>query len=237
MTTAAPYSGSIPDFSFSLHTTKLNVPVAPWRSVGSTHTAYVVETVVDALAASASIDPVEYRRRLLKNSPRHLAALNFVAEKSKWNEPLQAGRFRGVAVCEAMGSFVAQVAEISIDNGKLTIHRVVCAIDCGLAVNPDGVRAQMESGIIFGLTALLNGEITLAEGKVQQRNFNDYRMLRISETPLIEVHIVPSKEKMGGAGEPGVAPIAPAVANAIFAATGKLIHRLPLKPADLVKRK
>ena len=237
VTTAAPYSDLIPDFSFSLHTTKINVPVSAWRSVGSTHTAYVVETLIDALAASASIDPVEYRRTLLKNSPRHLAALNLAAEKAKWNEPLKAGRFRGVAVCEAMGSYVAQVAEISVGDGKVTVHRVVCAIDCGLAVNPDGVRAQMESGIIFGLTAVLYGEITLEQGKVKQHNFNDYRMLRISETPQIEVHIVPSKEKMGGAGEPGVAPIAPAVANALFAATGKLIHRLPLQPEDLVRSK
>ena len=133
-----------------------------------------------------------------------------------------------------MGSYVSQVVELSVQNQKIIIHRVVCAIDCGLAVNPDGVHAQMEGGIIFGLTAALYGEITLENGKVKQSNFNDYRMLRMNETPVIEVYIVPSTKKMGGAGEPGVPPIAPALANALFAATGNRIRRLPVKQADLI---
>ncbi|GAB3954333.1 xanthine dehydrogenase family protein molybdopterin-binding subunit [Spirosoma harenae] len=229
VTTGAPYSKSVPDHSFELHTTSVGVPVLPWRSVGSTHTAFVVETLIDQLAFLAKIDPVEYRRAFFKDHPRHLAALTLAAEKSEWTSLLPKGQFRGIAVCEAMGSYVAQVVELSVDNQKIRVHRVVCAIDCGLAVNPDGVRAQMESGIVFGLTAALYGEITLKDGQVQQSNFHDYQMLRIADTPVIDVHIVPSTEKMGGAGEPGVAPIAPALANAIFAATSKRIRRLPIR--------
>jgi isoquinoline 1-oxidoreductase subunit beta len=228
VTVGAPYSAAIPDYSFELHTTRVGVPVLPWRSVGATHTAFVVETLIDELAASARIDPVAYRRSLLKNSPRHLAALNLAVKKSDWHTPLPVGRFRGVAVCEAMGSYVSQVVELSVENQTIRVHRVVCAIDCGLAVNPDGVIAQMEGGIIYGLTAALYGEITIEKGRVQQSNFHDYRVLRLDETPVIEVHIVPSAETMGGAGEPGVAPIAPAVANALFAATGKRFRKLPL---------
>ncbi len=143
--------------------------------------------------------------------------------------------YRGVAVHESFGSYVAQVAEISINKGKLKVHRVTCAIDCGLAVNPAGVKAQMEGCIIFGLTAVLYGEITLENGQVKQSNFHNYKMARMNETPLTEVYIVESSEKMGGAGEPGVPPVAPAIINAIFAATGKRITKLPLQPTDLVK--
>lgn len=225
----SPYLSAVPDHSLELHTTSSGVPVLAWRSVGNTHNAFVMETLVDELAVMAGKDPVEYRRTLLKDHPRHRAALDLAAEKAAWNETLPEGKFRGVAVHEAMGSFVCQVVELSVDAGKIRVHRVVCAIDCGLAVNPDGVRAQMESGIVFGLTAALYGEITLENGRVQQSNFNDYRMLRINEMPLIEVYIVPGTEKMGGAGEPGVPPIAPALANALFAATGKRIRRLPLR--------
>jgi isoquinoline 1-oxidoreductase beta subunit len=188
-----------------------------------------METLIDELAIQAKVDPVEYRGTLLKNSLRHLAALNLAAEKAEWHTPLPKGRSRGVAVHEAMGSYVSQVVEISINDGQVSVHRVVCAIDCGLAVNPDGVHAQMEGGIIYGLTAALYGEITIEKGQVKQSNFHDYQMLRINQTPEIEVYIVPSTEKMGGAGEPGVPPIAPALANAIFAATGKRIRRLPLQ--------
>ena len=229
VTTASPYSDSIPDYSFELHVTSVGVPVLPWRSVGATHTTFVVETLIDELATSASMDPVAYRRILLKNSPRHLAALNLAAEKAGWNDPLPEGVFRGVAVCSAMGSYVSQIVELSVDNQQIRVRRVVCAIDCGLAVNPDGVCAQMEGGIIFGLTAALFGEITLKNGKVQQSNFHDYPILRINETPAIEVHTVPSNERMGGAGEPGVAPIAPAVANALYAALGKRFYKLPIR--------
>lgn len=234
VTDGAPYSTAVPDVSFELHTTKVGVPVFSWRSVGHTHTAYVVETIVDELATLAGIDPLTYRQTLLKNHPRHLAALNLAADKAGWKNPLPKGMFRGLAVHEAMDSYVAQVVEISIQNGRVKIHRVVCAIDCGLAVNPDGVRAQLEGSIIFGLTAALYGEITLQQGKIKQRNFNDYKMLRMNESPAIEVCIVETQEKMGGAGEPGVPPIAPALANAVYAATGRRIRSLPIRASDLV---
>jgi isoquinoline 1-oxidoreductase beta subunit len=230
----SPYLESIPDHNVELHSPKLPVTVLWWRSVGNTHTAFVMETMIDELAFAAGKDPVAYRRSLLKGK-RHLAALDLVAKKSGWDKPLPKGRFRGVAVHESFGTVVAQVAEISIREGHLRVHKVTCAIDCGLAVNPDGVKAQMESCIIFGLTAVLYGEITLEKGRVKQRNFHDYKMLRMNETPLIEVHIVDSNEKMGGAGEPGVPPVAPAIANAIFSATGKRVRRLPLQSSDLVK--
>jgi isoquinoline 1-oxidoreductase beta subunit len=194
-----------------------------------------MEGMVDELAHAAGKDPVEYRRALLKNHPRHLAALNLAAEKAGWGTPLPAGRFRGIAVHESFLSYVAQVAEVSVDDqGQIKVHKVVCAIDCGLAVNPDGVRAQMESGINFGVSSCLYGEITLAKGKVQQSNFHDYRIARMNDTPMdIEVHIVNSTEKMGGAGEPGVPPVAPAIANAVFAATGKRLRNLPFCNTNL----
>lgn len=224
----SPYIAHCPDHSVVLHTTTNNIPVLAWRSVGNTHTAFVMETAIDELAVLAGADVVEYRKALLAGYPRHLAALTTAAEKAGWGNPLPAGHFRGVAVHQAMGSVVAQVVEISFANQNLKVHRVVCAIACGLAVNPDGIRAQMEGGIIYGLTAALFGEITIGQGAVQQSNFNDYRMLRMEEAPAIEVHIIEDDGKMGGAGEPGVAPIAPALANAFFAATGKRVRNLPL---------
>jgi len=230
----SPYLETIPDHLVDLHSPELPVPVLWWRSVGNTHTAYVMETLVDELAISAGKDPVEYRRGLIK-SKRHLAALDLAAEKSGWGSKLPAGRSRGVAVHESFGSYVAQVAEISIEDGRLRVHKVTCAIDCGLAVNPDGVRSQMEGGIIFALTAFLYSELTFEKGRVKQRNFHDYKMVRMNESPAVEVYIVDSKEKMGGAGEPCVPPLAPAVANAIFAATGKRVRRLPLKSSGIVK--
>lgn len=233
VTVGAPYAKALPDCSFELHTTQVGVPVLPWRSVGATHTVFVLETLVDELATQASTDPVTYRQRLLNNAPRHLAVLNLAAKKAAWDKLLPKGRFRGVAVCEAMGSYLAQVVEVSVQDEQIRVHRVVCAIDCGLAVNPDGVVAQMEGGIVFGLTAALYGEITLADGRVEQSNFHDYRMLRLNETPIIEVYIVPSTGRMGGAGEPGVAPIAPALANALFAATGQRFRKLPLRLTDI----
>jgi isoquinoline 1-oxidoreductase subunit beta len=223
----SPYLDSIPDHYIGLHTTTSPVPVLWFRSVGNTHTAYVMETMVDELAHAAGQDPVAYRRILLKDHARHLSALNLVAEKAGWDQPLPAGRFRGVAVHEAFGSYVAEVVEISMEKGQPKVHKVTCAIDCGVAVNPDGVRAQMESGIVFGLTMALYGEISIEKGMVKQNNFYDYRMARMYESPMIEVHIVPSTEKMGGAGECGVPPMAPALANAVFVATGKRIHKLP----------
>ncbi len=224
----SPYLSAVPDHFVGLHTTLAAVPVLWFRSVGNTHTAYVMETMLDELAHAAGQDPVAYRRPLLKNHPRHLAALNLVAEQAGWGQPLPAGHFRGVAVHEAFGSFVAHVVEISYQRQQLKVVRVTCAIDCGLAVNPDGVRAQLESAVIFGLTMALYGELTLHEGQVQQSNFYDYRLLRMHEAPTIAVHLVPSAEKMGGAGECGVPSVAPALANALFAATGKRTYHLPI---------
>ena len=167
-----------------------------------------------------------------------MRVLELAAQKAGWGTPLPDGQARGLAVHASFGSYIAQVAEVSVSpEGKVKVHRVVCAIDCGPVVNPDTVRAQMEGGIVFGLTAALYGEITFENGRVQQRNFNDYRMLRINEMPAVEVYIVDSQDKMGGVGEPGVPPIAPAVANAIFAATGKRLRRLPIRPQDLLEIK
>jgi isoquinoline 1-oxidoreductase beta subunit len=210
------------------------VPTLWWRSVGHSHTAFVVETFLDELAHAAGKDPYEYRRARLGKHPRHKRVLELAAEKAGWGKPLPTGRGRGIALHESFGTFVAQVAEVSLTKeGAIKVHRVVCAIDCGPVVNPDTVQAQMEGGIVFGLTAALYGEITFEKGRVEQRNFHDYPMLRMNEMPEVEAHIVPSVEKMGGVGEPGVPPIAPAVANAIFAITGRRIRRLPFRAEDL----
>lgn len=229
----SPYFETVPNYFVGLHSTKEVVPVLWFRSVGHTHTAYVMETMLDEVAHAAGQDPVAYRRKMLQKSPRHLAALNLAAEKAGWDNKLPKGRYKGIAVHEAFGSYVAQVAEISIDNGKLRVHKVTCAIDCGLAVNPDGVKAQMESGIIFGLTMALYGELTIEKGQLQQNNFYDYRIARMNESPEIDVYIVESNEKMGGAGECAVPPTAPAIANAVFAATGKRIYNLPIMNTPL----
>jgi isoquinoline 1-oxidoreductase beta subunit len=230
----SPYLKAVPDHYVGLHSPKNEVPVLWWRSVGHTHTAAVMETMIDELAHAAGKDPLAYRQLLLKEHPRHLAALNLAAEKAGWNTPLAPGRFRGIAVHESFASYVAQVAEISIEDGAIKVHRVVCAIDCGLAVNPDGVRAQIEGGIVYGISGALLGEITLEKGHVKQSNFHDYRISRMHNSPAdIEVHIVNSSEKMGGVGEPGVPPVAPAIANAVFAATGKRLRMLPFDKTDL----
>ena len=227
-----PYS--IPHMAVELHSTKVGVPVLWWRSVGSTHTAFSTETFIDELAAAAGKDPVDFRRGMLAKHPRHLAALELAADKAGWSKPLPAGkagekRGRGVAVHESFGTVVAQVAEVTVDkDNKFRVDRVVCAVHCGVAVNPDVVRAQMEGGIGFGLTAALYGKITLKDGIVEQSNFHDYPLLRINEMPAIDVHIVPSTDKPSGVGEPGVPVIAPALANALAAATGKRLRTLPL---------
>ncbi|KRD34731.1 twin-arginine translocation pathway signal protein [Lysobacter sp. Root916] len=225
----SPYLKDIPDHRVELHSPKTGIPVLWWRSVGHSYNAFVMESLIDELAHAAKKDPVEYRRALLKSHPRHLAALNLAAEKAGWSTPAAQGRGRGVAVHESFGSFLAQIAEVSVENGAIRVHRVVCAIDCGLAVNPEGVRAQMESGIAFGLGAALHSALSFQDGRVQQSNYHDYQVLRLNEMPQVEVHIVPSTERMGGAGEPGTAPIAPAVANAVFALTGQRLRELPLR--------
>lgn len=230
----SPYMKEVPDHLVELHSPKTGIPVLWWRSVGHSHTGFVMESLIDELAHRAKKDPVAYRQALLKDHPRHLAALNLAAEKSAWGKPLAKGHFHGVAVHESFGSFVAQVAEVSVSKeGILKVHKVTCAIDCGLAVNPEGVKAQMESGIVFALSAALHGEITFENGAVKQRNFHDYPVLRMHETPVVETHIVQSTAKMGGAGECGVPPLAPAVANAIFAATGKRVRELPIRTEQL----
>ncbi len=223
-----PYA--IPNLLVELHSTRIGVPVQWWRSVGSTHTAFSTETFMDELAAAAGQDPVEFRRALLAQHPRHLGVLNLAAEKAAWGTPLPHGWARGVAVHESFKTFVAQVAEVSMKaDGSFRVERVVCAVDCGVAVNPDVVRAQMEGGIGFGLAAALDGAITLKEGRVEQSNFHDYRVLRMNEMPRIEVHIIDSKENPTGVGEPGTPVIAPAVCNALFVLTGKRIRTLPIR--------
>jgi isoquinoline 1-oxidoreductase subunit beta len=227
-----PYD--IPNLYVDWHMAPGGVPTLWWRSVGHTHTAFAVECFIDELAHAAGQNPLHYRRALLKNRPRHLAVLNLAAEKAGWDKPLENGLGRGLAVHESFGSIIAHVVEISVSGeGNIRVHRDVCAIDCGRVVNPDGVRAQMESCAAFGITAALYGEITFENGRVVQRNFHDYPILRMNEMPVVQVHVVPSTEKLGGVGEPGVPPIAPAVANAVFAATGKRIRRLPIRPEYL----
>jgi len=212
----------------------VRVPVQWFRSVGHTHTGFSAESLIDEAAAAAGQDPVAYRAQLLSAHPRHRKVLELAAERAGWNQPLAAGpqgtrRGRGVAVHESFGSFVAQVAEVTVAaDGSYKVDRVVCAVDCGVAINPDVIRAQMEGGIGFGLAAALHGALTLKNGEVEQSNFHDYTVLRINEMPEVEVHIVPSTEHPSGVGEPGVPPVAPAVANALFNATGKRLRTLPL---------
>ncbi len=227
-----PYA--IPNMLVDLKTTKVGVPVLWWRAVGSTHTAFSCETMIDELAEAAGKDPVEFRRALLAKHPRHLAVMNLAAEKAGWGTPLPEGRARGIAVHESFNSFVAQVAEVRLtDDGRVKVERVVCAVDCGLAINPDVIAAQMEGGIGYGLGAILNNAITLREGLVEQSNFHDYQPFRIGEMPGVEVHIVPSAADPTGVGEPGVPPIGPAVANAVYRLTGKRIRSLPFSQHKL----
>jgi isoquinoline 1-oxidoreductase subunit beta len=228
----SPYLAGIPVHRVELHSPPSPVPTLWWRSVGHSSNAFVMESVIDELAHAASQDPLAYRRTLLAGHPRHLGVLELAAQKAGWAQPLAKGRARGLAVHESFGSYVAQVAEVSLDGDQVRVHRVVCVIDCGVCVNPEGVRAQMESGIVYGLSAALSGRITLKEGRVQQSNFHDYPVLRLNQMPVVEVHVVPSSEKPGGAGEPGTPPIAPAVGNALFALTGRRLRRLPFDPSS-----
>ncbi|CAN5608394.1 xanthine dehydrogenase family protein molybdopterin-binding subunit [soil metagenome] len=225
-----PYS--IPNVFVDWHEAPPGVPCLWLRSVGHSHNAFAVESFLDEMIHAAKKDPVEVRRAMLKDKPRHLAVLNLAAEKAGWGKPAPAGIGRGVAVHESFGSFVAQVAEVAMVDGRPRVKRVVVAIDCGPTVNPDGIKAQMESGVVFGITAALWGKISFKDGRVQQGNFNDYPMLRMNESPVIEAYVVDSKEKMGGVGETGVPPIAPAICNAIFALTGQRVRRLPICEMD-----
>jgi len=207
----------------------IGVPVSFWRSVGHSQNAFYVESFIDELAHETSTNPYQFRRALLKNHPRHQQVLDLVAKHAAWNSALPEGRYRGIAVHESFRSYVAQVVEVSVDNGAIKVHRVVCVVDCGIVVNPDIVKAQMEGGVIFALTAALYGEISLKNGRVEQSNFDDYALLRMHETPKIEVHLVDSNESPSGVGEPGVPPLAPALGNAVFAATGRRLRSLPLR--------
>jgi isoquinoline 1-oxidoreductase beta subunit len=221
---------AIPNLKVSVHREEVGVSTLWWRSVGHTHTAYVMETFLDQLAASAGVDELELRRKLLAKEPRHLGVLNLVAEKAGWGSPVPEGRARGIAVHKSFNTYVAQVAEVSRgEDGMPKVEKVWCAVDCGQPINPDVIVAQMQGGIGYGLSAVLFNAIDLDQGKVVQSNFHDYRVLRIHEMPQIEVHIVPSTEKPTGVGEPGVPPVGPAVANAWAKLTGQRVHELPFQ--------
>jgi isoquinoline 1-oxidoreductase beta subunit len=230
---AAELPYAIPNVQVELHTTHAGVPTLWWRSVGHSHNAFVVESFVDEIAHAIRADPLELRRKLLAHDARHLGVLERAAAAAEWGKPLPPGRAQGLAVHHSFGSFVAYVAEVSVDRGRPRVHRVVSAVDCGRVVNPMSIEAQIQGGIGFGLTAALYSEITLRDGRVEQSNFHDYRMLRIHEMPDVEVHVVESDAPSTGVGEPGVPPIAPAVCNALFALTKKRIRRLPIRPEDL----
>jgi len=218
----------IANVHFEYHEPGLPVPTNYWRSVGHSQNTFFAESFIDELAARAGKDAVEYRRRLLANNPRLLRVLDLAAQLSGWGEALPSGHFHGVAVANCFGSYNAQVAEVSVERGRVVVHRVTCVVDCGIAVNPAGVVQQMRGGIVYGLSAALRGRITIERGRVEQTNFHQYEPLRIDEMPVVDVHIVPSEASPGGIGEVGTPAIAPAVTNALFRATGKRIRSLPI---------
>jgi len=225
---------SIPNIRVEYKSANTDVPVGWWRSVYDSQNAYANECFVDELAFGADQDPVEYRLKMLENSPRSAGVLKMASRKAGWGRRLSEDIFQGVSCHGSFGSYIAQIAEVSVQkDGSIKVHRVVCAVDCGQVVNPSIVEAQMESSIVYGLSATLNGEITIEKGGVAQSNFHEFEVLRMDKMPQVEVHIVNSKEQPGGVGEPGLPPIAPAVANAVFAATGKRIRKLPIRPSDL----
>jgi len=227
-----PYE--IPNLAVESHQAKVGVPVQWWRSVGHSHTGFATECFIDELAALAHKDPYRFRRSLLTKHPRHLAVLDLAAQKAGWGKPLPKGRARGIAVHFAFGSYNAQVAEVSVTDGKVRVHRIVSAVDCGHYVNPGIISAQLEGGAIFGASAALYQELTFENGRLHQTNFHTFPVMRMNECPEIETHIVESNEKSGGIGEPGVPCTAPAIANAVFAATGKRIRKLPIRMTEAV---
>ncbi len=231
---AADTTYDLPDFHVDVHHPDVGIPVLWWRAVGHTHTAYVMETMMDELAEAAGQDQVEFRLAALKNDPRLAGVLRLAADKAGWSTAPAEGRYRGVAVHKSFNSYVAEIAEVSMrDDGTVKVEKVVCAIDCGVPVNPDNIAAQIEGGLGYGLSAILREELTLTEGEVDQSNYYDYLPLRMADMPEVEVHIVPSTEAPTGVGEPGTPPIGPAIANAIYQATGTRVRELPMSKAGL----
>src|SRR2546425_4971158 len=228
----SPYLESVPARLVTLHSPRLEVPVLWWRSVGNTHTAFSMESMIDEMSWAARRDPLDYRSALLADKPRHLRALKTAAEKAGWGKAPPKGRARGLAVHESFGSIIAQAAEVSVDEHKeIHVHKVTCAVDCGTAINPLGVEAQVQGAVAFGLSAVLQSELTLKDGRVEQSNFHDYEVLRLPDMPEVAGHIIESDAKMGGIGEPATAPISAAVANAVYALTKQRLRSLPLRLA------
>ncbi len=225
----SPYLEETGALRVTLHSPKTPITVLWWRSVGNTHTAFAMEGMIDEAAHAAGQEPLAYRMSLLKDKPRHAALLALAADKAGWSTPPAAGRARGLAIHESFGSIVAQVAEVSVEDGHIRVHQVTCAVDCGTAVNPLGIEAQVQGSIAFGLSAALHGKLSFVGGAVQETNFHDYPVLRMFEMPRVSVHVMASKAKMGGIGEPATAPIAPAIANAVFALTKQRLRTLPLR--------
>ena len=226
-----PYAVGAQDIGYVASPT--NIPFGPWRSVDHTQHGFFTESFIDELAAAKEVDPYEFRAQLLRDKPRHLAVLNKVAEEAGWGRSLAPGRGRGIALQESFGTLVAEVVEVTVTDGDVKVDRVVAAVDPGLAISPDGLKAQIESGIIYGLSAAMFGEVTIKNGAVAQSNFHDYQILRMPDAPVIETHVINSGGPVGGAGEPGTPAIAPALANAVFDATGSRVRQLPLKNYDL----
>jgi len=233
LTEEMPYA--VPNYVIDYVIRPTPVPLGVWRAINYTQNAFYKECFVDEMAHAAGIDPYQFRRRLVRNNPKNLAVLDAAAKRAGWGTPPPPGIFRGIALNEACGSYCAQVAEVSVDDGHVRVHRVVAAIDCGHVVNPLSIEMQTEGAVVYALTATLFNEITVRNGAAVQSNFNNYPMLRIGDVPQVETVIVPSGDFWGGVGEPSVPPTAPAVCNAVFAATGKRIRSLPLQNHDLRK--
>ena len=227
----SPYLVSVPARRVMLHSPDSAITVLWWRSVGNTHTAFAMECMIDELAHAANQDPLAYRLRLLQGKPRHLAALTLAAEKAGWGKALAEGHALGLALHESFGTIVAEVADVSVERGKPRVHTVTCVVDCGTAVNPLAVEAQVQGSVAYGLSAAHHGAITFTGGKPDQSNFHDYRVLRMHEMPRVNVFLQKSDAKMGGIGEPATAPIAPAVANALFSLTRQRLRSLPFQLA------